>query len=242
MISEVPVYVGIAFVLVTAATFLWTYQTLKAANLSSKLVRNISLGILTWLVIHGVLAIEGVYIENIKRIPPPLIFILVAVFGLMIIMFLTDWGKSFIDRLPVRELILLSVIRIPVELVLYVLYIHSTIPELMTFAGRNLDILAGLTAPLAAYLWIKKGHAIRKIALIWNLLGLALLVNIIVHALLSAPTVFQQMAFDQPNIALPQFPYIWLAAFVAPAVFFSHLVMIRRFVTRPDVKSDPIIS
>jgi hypothetical protein len=62
----------------------------------------------------------------------------------------------------------------------------------------------------------------------WNLLCLGLLINIVTLAVLSAPFPFQQLAFDQPNIAVLFFPFIWLPAFVVPAVLFAHLVCLRQ--------------
>ena len=40
--------------------------------------------------------------------------------------------------------------------------------------------------------------------------SLALLVNIVGNAILSAPFQFPQFAFDQPNHAVLYFPFIWL--------------------------------
>ena len=98
----------------------------------------------------------------------------------------------------------------------------------MTFTGRNFDILAGLTAPLIAYFGIQKNKLSSKVILIWNFLSLALLINIVINAVLSAPFSFQQFAFDQPNIAVLYFPFVYLPGFIVPAVLFGHLVSIRR--------------
>lgn len=46
------------------------------------------------------------------------------------------------------------IIRIPVELVLYRLFLNGIVSELMTFKGRNFDILAGITAPLIGFFGI----------------------------------------------------------------------------------------
>ncbi|HVF96549.1 MAG TPA: hypothetical protein VM871_04480, partial [Flavisolibacter sp.] len=35
-------------------------------------------------------------------------------------------------------------------------------------------------------------------------------------------------AFDQPNIAVLYFPFIWLPSFIVPVVLLSHLVCIRQ--------------
>lgn len=65
--------------------------------------------------------------------------------------------------------------------------------------------------------------------MLWNLICLGLLLNIVVLAILSAPSPFQILAFDQPNIAITHFPYVWLPSVVVPIVLFSHLVAIRYF-------------
>jgi hypothetical protein len=68
--------------------------------------------------------------------------------------------------------------------------------------------------------------------LVWNFICLGLLFNIVVHAVLSAPLPFQQLAFDQPNVAILYFPYVWLPAFIVPVVLLSHLVAIRKLIIK----------
>ena len=57
---------------------------------------------------------------------------------------------------------------------------------------------------------------------------LGLLANIVVNALLSTPTPIQKFAFDQPNIAILNFPFSWLPTFIVPIVLFGHLASIRQ--------------
>ena len=104
------------------------------------------------------------------------------------------------------------------------------VPELMTFEGRNFDILAGITAPFMAYFVFEKKKLGRQTLLIWNFICLGLLANIVINALLSAPFPFQQFAFEQPNIAILNFPFSWLPTFVVPMVLFGHLVSIRQLI------------
>jgi hypothetical protein len=52
--------------------------------------------------------------------------------------------------------------------------------------------------------------------------------NIVVNAALSAPVPFQQFAFDQPNIAVLYFPFVWLPGFIVPLVLFAHLAAIQK--------------
>jgi len=68
------------------------------------------------------------------------------------------------------------------------------------------------------------------IIIIWNILGLGLLLNIVMLAILSAKTPFQQFAFEQPNIAVAYFPFNWLPSVVVPLVLFSHLVTLKQLI------------
>ena len=131
------------------------------------------------------------------------------------------------DSLALDKLTYIHIVRIPVELVLYWLFLSHAVPQLMTFDGRNFDILSGLTAPLLYYLVFIKKQVGYKWLLVWNLICLALLLNIVAIAILSAPLPFQQLSFDQPNRAILYFPFIWLPSCIVPIVFFSHLVAIR---------------
>ena len=98
------------------------------------------------------------------------------------------------------------------------------------FAGGNFDILSGLSAPVLFYMGFAKKRVHVRLLLIWNFICLGLLINIVVHAILSAPFPFQQLAFDQPNIAILYFPYVWLPGFIVPLVLLSHLAAIRQLV------------
>ena len=119
-------------------------------------------------------------------------------------------------------------VRIPVEIVLFLLYVNKAIPKLMSFEGRNFDILAGLTAPLVFYFVFISKQFSRKLFLAWNIICLGLLVNIVINAVLSAPFPFQQFGFEQPNIAILYFPFVWLPCCVVPLVLLSHLSVIRQ--------------
>ena len=142
------------------------------------------------------------------------------------------------DRLDVKTLTLLHIIRIPVEIVLFFLFLQKAIPGIMTFEGRNFDILSGLTAPLIFYFGFIRKSITKQWLIAWNFLCLALLINIVATAILSAPFPFQQLAFDQPTIAISYFPFTWLPCFVVMAVLFAHLTCIRDLIAKTRGKRD----
>jgi len=219
---NLPSYIPVIFILTTCLTF---FLFLKASQYSKKVFFVLA----SWLALHGLLAYFGFY-ENLEAVPPRIFLAFVPTLLLMVALFVTSNGKKWMDGLDLKKLTLLHIVRIPVELVLYWLFLHEAIPELMTFEGRNFDILAGITAPFVYYFGFVKSKIGIKGMLFWNIACLLLLLNIIISAILSAPLPFQQFAFDQPNIAILYFPMVWLPAIVVPIVMFSHLVAITSLV------------
>lgn len=235
MIENLPKYISLIFVLTTIATLLLFYWAVKKSTVitTSKKANTIFFGLIIWLVIQSVLTLKDVYQPDTTSIPPKIVL-----FGVLpgiltiIILFATRKGRQFTDSLPLVNITWLHTVRIPVELVLWWLFLHKTIPQLMTFEGRNFDILAGITAPFIAYFGLTKGKLSRQIILVWNFVCLALLLNIVVNAFLSTPSPLQQFAFDQPNIAIFNFPFSWLPAFIVPVVLFAQLASIRQLIKR----------
>jgi branched-subunit amino acid transport protein len=64
----------------------------------------------------------------------------------------------------------------------------------------------------------------------YNLLGLALLVNIVTIAVRAMPSPAFDPASGVPNTALAYVPYIWLPAVVVPIVLFSHLASLWKLI------------
>ena len=143
-------------------------------------------------------------------------------------LFISKKGKNFITTLDSKALTLLHVVRIPVEIVLFWLFCEGKIPQIMTFEGRNFDILAGMSAPIIWHLGFNKKTIPKWLLIAWNFVCLALLFNIVFYAILSVPTTFQVFGLEQPNIAILYFPFIWLPSFIVPIVIFSHMVVIKK--------------
>ena len=221
--QNVPLYISILFVL---ATIYSVFMFVKAAN-SNKRVLYI---LLAWLAFQGLIAFSGFYTKT-NGIPPRLMLTIGPAFLCLILLFVTEKGRRFLDELDIQKLTLLHLVRVPVEIVLFGLFVHKAIPQVMTFEGNNLDILSGITAPFIFYL--TRNNTISKLLLVWNIVCLGLLLNIVITAVLAAPFDFQKIAFEQPNIAILYFPYIWLPACIVPLVLLSHLASIRQLLHKP---------
>jgi len=219
--EHLPFYIALVMGL---STFYCVYFLSRAA---SQYTTRILLIAVVWLLLQAILAGKGFYADT-TAIPPWFLLAVLPPLLLIIASFITKQGRSFIDRLDMKSLVLLNVVRIPVEIVLFWLFIYKQVPEIMTFEGQNFDVFSGITAPVIYYLAFVKQRIGTGIMLMWNFICLMLLINIVATAVLSAPFPFQQFGFEQPNVAVLHFPFIWLPACIVPIVLFSHLVMIRR--------------
>lgn len=216
----VPAYLPVAFILITMLAMVLAGWACRWSGRA--------LGLLSgWAAVQGVVGLSGFYTRT-AGLPPRLALLLGPPLLGIGLLLATRAGRRFLDGLRLEALTLLHVVRIPVELVLFGLFRYHAVPQLMTFEGRNLDILAGLTAPLVYFLAFRQQRLGRRGLLVWNVLGLASLLNIVVNAVLSVPTPLQQFGFEQPNVAILYFPFVWLPGVVVPLVLLAHLAAIRR--------------
>jgi hypothetical protein len=211
--------------LFAATTFLTAWIFYQAAG-KSKAVLFI---LLAWMILQAFISISGFYLVT-TTIPPHFMFLPAPPLLFVILLFILPPGRKFIDSLDISKLTLLHSIRVPVEITLYFLYIAGLIPVIMTFEGNNIDILSGLTAPVIYYLVFRSKKLSHTSLLMWNVICLGFLINILVIAVLAAPTPFQKIAFDHPNTGVAYFPFSWLPSVVVPLVMLSHLAAIRQLV------------
>ncbi|TAH24382.1 MAG: hypothetical protein EAZ07_09710 [Cytophagales bacterium] len=180
-----------------------------------------------WIFLISTLAIFD-FFQNTTTMPPR--FAIVLIGNLFFIVYCYLQLKSVTQ--DYRYSMLVHSLRIAVEIGLYFLYLQKQIPEIMTFEGWNFDIIMGISALilfLSSYFFKTKPSL--KLLLLWNFLGLMLLLNIVVIAILSAPLPFQQLSFDQPNVAVLEFPFILLPSFIVPIVILTHILSIKQLLT-----------
>ena len=229
--AEVSIFTFLALI---ATTILTVWLFFKASNHSKVLY-----GIGIWMVIVALLGITGFY-QKSGTLPPRFVLLIAPTILFVLFLFTQKKGKNFIDQLHLKWLTLLHVVRIPVEFILYAVFLEGLIPDLMTFDGYNYDIISGITAPIMYYLVFVNKKVGRKGLLIWNFICLALLINILTIAALSAKSPFQQLAFDQPNVGVTYFPFVWLPAVIVPIVLFSHLASIRQLTRNKQLLSQQL--
>lgn len=178
--NQLSLTVSTAFALTTLASLL---LFLKATGWN----RLAAIGLLAWCAVLALLARAG-FFTVYDAMPPRFLLVVLPPLVATLTLFFTARGRRWMNGLDARTLTLLHTMRVPVELVLFWLAAHKAVPQLMTFEGRNFDILTGLTAPVIWYLvFVRRALGYRSL-LAWNLVCSGLLLWIVAHAILSAPT------------------------------------------------------
>lgn len=230
------------FIVTTLAFFSLIIQHLKRAlgkstldaSRKKSILRNVIVSLLVWTIILSGLSIAE-FFSDFSAVPPRFaIIIIVPLIPLVWVLLFSTTTKQLLLYIPASTIINLQVFRVIVEVLLWLLFIQNLLPVQMTFEGRNFDIIAGLTAPIVAYLAYSKYLLSRKAVIIWNFLCLGLLLNIVVTAILSMPTPFRYFMNEPSNTIIAKFPFVWLAGLLVPLAYGLHFLSIRQLITQKD--------
>ena len=210
-----PVGLVVFFLCIVAGT---------AALLAAK-SKPLGVGVLVWLVVTGLAGWLGLA-RDFQRVPPPMFVLLLAAVVLAVVTAMSRVGSRLVAEAGIVWLIGVQAFRVAVEVFLDWGHRVDLVPVQMTFEGRNWDIVSGVSAAAVAWLAAKR-QAPRWLVLLWNCVGLALLLNIVVIAVLSMPTPLRRFHNEPANSFIAYFPYIWLPTFLVQLALFGHLLVFR---------------
>ncbi len=218
------VFFGIVIFQLKTALGKSSFDLLRQKRMLWKVVSSLFL----WMVLLSTLSLSG-YFSTFDTMPPRfVIIVIIPLVTLIWVLLISKSTKQIISYVPKHTVINLQVFRVVVEILLWMLFIQNLLPIQMTFEGRNFDILAGLTAPLIAYFGIVKYQWPRKALIAWNIISLALLINIVTIAILSFPTPFRYFMNEPANTIVAEFPFVWLPGFLVPLAYGLHFISLRQ--------------
>jgi hypothetical protein len=142
----------------------------------------------------------------------------------------TRIGVLLARHTPLWILVGIQTFRWPLELAMHAMAERGVMPTVMSYSGRNFDIVSGVTALFLAVA-IRQGWAGRHVIAGWNLLGSALLLNIVGVSILATPMV-GYFGPDQLNVWITYPPFVWLPAVMVLAALVGHLLIARALTTR----------
>lgn len=178
-----------------------------------------------WLVYTGLLSGSG-WLARVDVRPPAFLLVAPGIVAWVLIAARTKAAKEIAGQAPLAAWIAVQVFRFPLELLLHALWKARLLPQMMTYEGANFDIVMGLSAPIVGYLALR-GKISRKVMVLWNVIGIALVVHVAARGVLTTPAI-AALASDVPNHAIGMFPYTFIATFFVPAALVFHTLALRK--------------
>ena len=219
--AVIPVLLVAALV---GGVFVASNQLREAARVRRRAVIVTVAVAAAWMAATWMAAASGV-LRAWDATPPPFALLVLGIIILGGLIASGQYGRRLAQGLPLWVLVGVQGFRLPLEVAMHAMYERGAMPVQMSYSGRNFDIVTGSTAIIVAALLVT-GQAGRRLALVWNLVGLGLLLNILTVAVLSTPR-FRYFGDDQLNVWVTYPPFVWLPAVMVVAALAGHLVVFR---------------
>lgn len=184
--------------------------------------------LLAWFFLAFFLARQGFFEAAPSATPqfPNIVFtFLPLVFGLLLLSF----SKSFrrlVDALPLRWLIGIQLYRI-LGIFFIISYAQGLLPGEFAIPAGVGDMLVGIAAPFVAYFYFTRKQWARKLAVLWNVVGIGDLIVAVTLGFLTSPGPFQLLALDEPNLLITAYPLVMVPAFGVPLSILLHIFALR---------------
>jgi hypothetical protein len=199
----------------------WTWRTTGRRGST-----GFALGLVCgWMVLTGLLT-QWTGFRSFAPPPPFLLTVFVGAVGVVVLVF-SPLGRELTASASLAGLVLFQSFRFPLELLMHRAYQEGLMPVQMSYHGRNLDILTGMSALVLGSILLWRPLP-RALLWLWNLSGLGLLINVVGVAILSTPSPFRQFHNDPPNIWVLEMPFVWLPTVMVLAALFGHLAVGRK--------------
>ncbi len=135
---------------------------------------------------------------------------------------------------PLPALVAINTIRI-LGVIFVALYAAGRLPAPFAPSAGWGDIITGVAAAPLAWALVRFGARVRMLALLWNVLGAADLVNAIALGALSAPGPLEAFPGPPTSAIMTTLPWLMIPGFLVPSLFFIHVVIVYRLLAKTEV-------
>ena len=206
-------------------------QTLNKTNFEKRKKQLIMVGTFfcfaLWIATLTVLSYKG-FFADFRQLPPRPVLAMFLPLPIVLLISFSSTGTQILKAVPQHWLILMQSFRILVEVLIWFAVLANKFPIQMSFEGRNFDIFSGFLALAATYLIIKQPNSSSKIIIGYNVIGIVLLLNILIVALLSMPISIRYFMNDPSAELVSQFPFILLPGVLVPIAYSFHIFSLRQ--------------
>ena len=187
----------------------------------------------TWIALLTILSYNG-FFTDFSKLPPRPAFAMLIPLPIIFLIALSKRGTQLLQIVPSHWLVFMQSFRVIVELLLLFAFMAGKLPVQMTFEGRNFDVITGVLALPVGYLLARKRSSAPKLAIAFNIVGILLLLNILVIAVLSMPTSIRFFMNEPSNTLVGQFPFILLPGVLVPIAYTMHIFSLRQLFAKQN--------
>ena len=164
------------------------------------------------------LGIRGTYIHAPGTFPPMVLGVVVPL-SVGVLLLLVPGFRAIVDRVDVSWLMAIQMLRV-FGYIFLILFDLNMLSKWFALGAGYGDVLVGLLAPVATYLWVQKTRHAKSFAIVWNVLGiLDFLANAVPSYLISLPAVNN---VGPSSELMNYFPMVMIPAFIAPLFIVLH--------------------
>jgi len=210
-------------------------KTGRANSQVSRILTRTVFLLAVWTALLLLLSYYG-FFSQFETLPPRPALALLIPLPIVVVIAFSKKGTHLLQSIPLQWVVWMQSFRIAVELLLLMAFLKNLLPVQMTFEGLNFDILTGILALPVGYLLSKKKLYAPQLAIAYNVIGMLLLLNILVIAVLSMPTTFRYFQNEPANTLVAQFPFILLPGILVPIAYTLHIFSLRQLLTRKKIQ------
>ncbi len=188
--------------------------------------------LLSWFAVAAMMGMEGFFTKVTFLIPNIGSMFLPILIGAGLLLSSTTFQK-IVNGMPPHWIIGMQTSRL-MGYAFLVLYSMRLMPGEFAIPAGVGDIIVGITAPIVAYLYVRKKPYSNNLAIVWNFIGLGELCLAIILGFLTSPTPYQLLALDLPNDLLFMFPVVLVPTFAVPLSILFHLFCLSALLKKRD--------
>jgi len=190
--------------------------------------RRVLAGLTGWLAAGVALAGVGVFAATIHR-PVPIIaagIVLPIVAGILLLRRPGALSR-LLDSVPLYSMIDVQIYRV-VGGVFILAWALGRMPAIFALTAGLGDVAVGVAAPFVAARVERAPERSRRIAVIWNITGIADLVLAVMLGAATSPTPLWPTLLGHPNPLISRLPFVLIPVFAVPLSVLLHIATLRR--------------
>ncbi|MDF1868274.1 MAG: hypothetical protein P1U70_25860, partial [Saprospiraceae bacterium] len=194
------------------------------------LITYIRIGFILWLAILAVLSYID-FFQDFQTLPPKILLAIIPNIVLIFFLWKSRFFSLILKTIPKPWLVYVQSFRIIMEGMLWLGMIGHFVPLQMTFLWLNQDIIVGLTAVVAGGLFFRR-RQMKLPAILWNIFGILLLINVFFIGMLSSPSPLRIFLNEPSTAFIANVPFIWIPGFIVPFALAMHVFSLKQLMEK----------